>query len=58
MKKALKFRAGMGSEEDPPWFLSMRKMLEANMQQTGLFPPGQIWWAIRDVDLHPKNRSK
>jgi sn1-specific diacylglycerol lipase len=57
-KRALKFRSGMGSEEDTPWFLSVRKTLEANMQQADLFPPGRIWWAIRDGDLHPKNRSK
>jgi sn1-specific diacylglycerol lipase len=48
----------MKSEEDTPWFLSVIRTLEAKAQQADLFPPGPTWWAIRDVDLHPKNRSK
>ncbi|EIN10153.1 alpha/beta-hydrolase [Punctularia strigosozonata HHB-11173 SS5] len=56
-KRALRFRAGIGSAEDADWFLAIRKTLEANMQHADLFPPGRTWWAIRDGDLHPSNRS-
>jgi sn1-specific diacylglycerol lipase len=35
----------------------MRKTLEANMQTSSLFPPGRVWWALRDGDLHPGNRT-
>lgn len=34
-----------------PQFLSIRKTLEANMQMSNLFPPGRVWWAIRDEHL-------
>jgi sn1-specific diacylglycerol lipase len=36
--------------------LAIRKTLEANMQMADLFPPGRIWWALRDGVLHPSNR--
>lgn len=55
-KRALKAKAGFSSKEDPNWFLAMRKTLEANMNTTVLFPPGRVWWALRDGDLHPNNR--
>lgn len=34
----------------------MRKTLEANMHMADLFPPGRVWWALRDQTLHPSNR--
>ncbi|KAH8115793.1 hypothetical protein DFH11DRAFT_1876939 [Phellopilus nigrolimitatus] len=55
-KRAMKWRAGYGSAEDPDWFLSVRKTLEANMVMADLFPPGYVLWAIRDGDLHPSHR--
>ncbi|KAL5530744.1 hypothetical protein ACEPAF_7002 [Sanghuangporus sanghuang] len=55
-KRALKWRAGYGRPEDPDWFLSMRKTLEANMVMADLFPPGRVLWAIRDGDLDPSHR--
>jgi len=30
----------------------MRKTLEANMQSANMFPPGRVFWAMRDGDLH------
>ncbi|KAG8906886.1 hypothetical protein FRC01_007873, partial [Tulasnella sp. 417] len=33
-------------------FLSLRKTLEANMRHTNLFPPGRIFWAMRDNSFH------
>lgn len=55
-KRALKWRTGYGNPDDPNWFLSMRKTLEANMVMADLFPPGRVLWAIRDGDLHPSHR--
>lgn len=26
------------------------------MQQTHMFPPGRVLWAMRDADLHPAHR--
>jgi sn1-specific diacylglycerol lipase len=34
----------------------MRKTLEANMQNTCMYPPGRVLWAMRDRDLHPAHR--
>ena len=34
----------------------MRKTLEANMQSTNMYPPGRVFWAMRDSDLHPAHR--
>jgi hypothetical protein len=34
----------------------MRKTLEANMQSTNMYPPGRVFWAMRDGDLHPAHR--
>lgn len=34
--------------------ITTQKILEANMQDTDrLFPPGKVFWAIRDGSLHP-----
>ncbi|KAI0772559.1 alpha/beta-hydrolase [Trametes elegans] len=51
-KKALKWKMGRGEEGDEEWFLAIRKTLEANMQMADLFPPGRVFWALRDGDLH------
>ncbi|KAK0490446.1 hypothetical protein IW261DRAFT_1324961 [Armillaria novae-zelandiae] len=57
--RANKWKAGMGSQDDPDWFIAMRKTLEANMQQPKkMFPPGRLLWALRDSDLHPTHRSE
>ena len=37
-------------------FLSLRKTLEANMQMTELYPPGRVFWALWNKDLHPSNQ--
>ncbi|EPQ59724.1 alpha/beta-hydrolase [Gloeophyllum trabeum ATCC 11539] len=55
-KRALKRKTGFGAEEDHEWFLSIRKTLEANMHMANMYPPGRVWWAVRDADLHPRNR--
>ncbi|KAI5119748.1 hypothetical protein M0805_004080 [Coniferiporia weirii] len=55
-KRAMKWHAGYGSPDDPDWFLSVRKTLEANMVMADLFPAGRVLWAIRDGDLHPSHR--
>ncbi|KAI0352780.1 alpha/beta-hydrolase [Trametes cingulata] len=55
-KKALKWKMGRGEEGDEEWFLAMRKTLEANMQMADLFPPGRVFWALRDGDLHRSHR--
>ncbi|KAI9063504.1 alpha/beta-hydrolase [Trametes sanguinea] len=55
-KKALKWKMGRGGEGDEQWFLAMRKTLEANMQMADLFPPGRVFWALRDGDLHRAHR--
>ncbi|KZT13181.1 alpha/beta-hydrolase [Laetiporus sulphureus 93-53] len=57
-KRALKWTSGLGKEEDTEWFIAMRKTLEANMQMTELYPPGRVWWALRDGDLHPAHRLR
>lgn len=38
-------------------FIAVRKTLEANMQMANLFPPGRVFWAMRDGDLHPSHRK-
>jgi len=50
-KRALKYNAGFGGAEDPVWFLSVRKTLEANMLMTHLYPPGRVMWAVRRADM-------
>ncbi|KAG5341022.1 hypothetical protein C0989_012226 [Termitomyces sp. Mn162] len=51
------WKAGSGSPDDPHWFVAVRKSLQANMQMSNMFPPGQVFWALRDSDLHPSHRS-
>ncbi|KZT20637.1 alpha/beta-hydrolase [Neolentinus lepideus HHB14362 ss-1] len=55
-KRALKRKTGLGAEGEDEWFLSIRKTLEANMHMANMYPPGRVWWAMRDSDLHPSNR--
>ncbi|EGO27137.1 hypothetical protein SERLADRAFT_413658 [Serpula lacrymans var. lacrymans S7.9] len=55
-RAARRWKAGLGSPDDPKWFLAVRKTLEANMHMADLFPPGRVLWAIRDIDLHPSHR--
>ncbi|KAA1465915.1 alpha/beta-hydrolase [Dentipellis sp. KUC8613] len=50
-KRALKWKTGFGTSEDPVWFLSIRKTLEANMTMSNLFPPGRVLWAVHEGDL-------
>ncbi|KAI8984919.1 alpha/beta-hydrolase [Trametes punicea] len=57
-KKALKCKLGRGEEGDEEWFLAMRKTLEANMHMADLFPPGRVFWALRDGDLHRAHRIR
>lgn len=38
-------------------FIAMRKTLEANMQNCDMYPPGRVYWAIRDSDFHPAHRK-
>lgn len=33
-------------------FIAVRKTLEANMSSAHLFPPGKVWWAVRNESLH------
>ncbi|KAH9921553.1 alpha/beta-hydrolase [Epithele typhae] len=55
-KRAFKWKIGRGEEGDEEWFLAVRKTLEANMQMADLFPPGRVFWALRDGDLHRSHR--
>ncbi|KAI1788937.1 alpha/beta-hydrolase [Ganoderma leucocontextum] len=55
-KKALKRKMGRREDGDEEWFLAIRKTLEANMQMADLFPPGRVYWALRDGDLHRAHR--
>ncbi|THH18291.1 hypothetical protein EW146_g2664 [Bondarzewia mesenterica] len=50
-KRALKWKTGFGSPEDPFWFLATRKTLEANMTMTNMYPPGRVLWAVRNDDF-------
>ncbi|KAH9978235.1 hypothetical protein BGW80DRAFT_1286519 [Lactifluus volemus] len=50
-RRALRHKMGFGSRDDPVWFLSIRKTLEANMPMHGLYPPGRVLWAVRDSDV-------
>lgn len=50
-RRALRHKMGFGSRDDPIWFLSIRKTLEANMPLHRLYPPGRVLWAVRDSDV-------
>ncbi|OBZ71967.1 hypothetical protein A0H81_08119 [Grifola frondosa] len=57
-RRALKWKAGMRNTQYEDWFLATRTTLEANMHMTQLFPPGRVFWALRDGDLHPSHRLR
>jgi sn1-specific diacylglycerol lipase len=38
-------------------FIATRKTLEANMQNVNMFPPGRVFWAVRENDLHPSHNN-
>ncbi|KAH9995195.1 alpha/beta-hydrolase [Russula compacta] len=50
-RRALRHNMGFGSRDDPIWFLSIRKTLEANMPLHDLYPPGRVLWAVRNSDV-------
>ncbi|KAF8164901.1 hypothetical protein B0H34DRAFT_687065 [Crassisporium funariophilum] len=54
--RAKKWKDGSGSPDDMDWFIAVRKTLEANMQNTNMYPPGRVMWAMRDGDLHPAHQ--
>ncbi|KAF8169501.1 hypothetical protein BJ912DRAFT_999603 [Pholiota molesta] len=54
--RAKRWKDNTGWKEDMDWFIAMRKTLEANMQNTCMYPPGRVLWAMRDRDLHPAHR--
>ncbi|KAF7301238.1 Lipase class 3 [Mycena indigotica] len=55
--RAKRWRAGTGTEDDPHWFISVRKTLEANMHWANMVPPGRVLWAMRDNDFAPAHRQ-
>ncbi|KAJ7122937.1 hypothetical protein C8R44DRAFT_918708 [Mycena epipterygia] len=55
--RAKQWKAGTGSPDDPDWFISVRKTLEANMQMSNMVPPGRVLWAMRDNDFFPAHRQ-
>ncbi|KAJ7067842.1 hypothetical protein C8F01DRAFT_1333376 [Mycena amicta] len=48
--RAKRWKAGTGSADDPDWFISVRKTLEANMHI-------RVLWAMRDNDFAPAHRQ-
>ncbi|KIM45786.1 hypothetical protein M413DRAFT_440826 [Hebeloma cylindrosporum] len=54
--RARRWKDGTGGGDDMDWFIAMRKTLEANMQSANMYPPGRVFWAMRDGDLHPAHR--
>ncbi|KAJ7727918.1 hypothetical protein B0H16DRAFT_1665562 [Mycena metata] len=54
--RAKSYQAGTGTADDPDWFISVRKTLEANMHMANMVPPGRVLWAMRDNDFFPAHR--
>ncbi|KLO05140.1 alpha/beta-hydrolase [Schizopora paradoxa] len=54
--RAMKWKAGYGNEDDPQWFLAIRKTLEANMHMADLFPAGRTFWGVRNGELSSKHQ--
>ncbi|KAF9558240.1 alpha/beta-hydrolase [Agrocybe pediades] len=54
--RAKRWKNGTGPKSDMDWFIAMRKTLEANMQSANMYPPGRVFWAMRDGDLHPSHQ--
>jgi len=50
--RAKRWKEGTGSKDDMNWFIAMRKTLKASMQNSDMYPPGRVLWAMRDKDLH------
>ncbi|KAF8590254.1 alpha/beta-hydrolase [Ramaria rubella] len=62
LRRALKGKLGFGdafddTEDEKKWFVAVRKTLEANMTFAHLFPPGRVWWAVRNEALHPSHQT-
>ncbi|KAF7330871.1 Lipase class 3 [Mycena venus] len=55
--RAKRWKAGSGTADDPHWFMSVRKTLEANMHMSNMVPPGRVLWAMRDNDFFPAHRQ-
>jgi len=55
--RAKRWKAGTGTADDPHWFISVRKTLEANMHMANMVPPGRVLWAMRDNDFYPAHRQ-
>jgi len=55
-RRALMTKVGYGDAGNADWFLSIRKTLEANMHMAHQYPPGRIWWALREGDLDQSRR--
>ncbi|KAJ6543926.1 hypothetical protein B0H19DRAFT_1267238 [Mycena capillaripes] len=55
--RAKRWKAGTGTADDPHWFMSVRKTLEANMHMANMVPPGRVLWAMRDNDFFPAHRQ-
>ncbi|KAJ7047845.1 hypothetical protein C8F04DRAFT_23945 [Mycena alexandri] len=55
--RAKAFQSGTGTADDPDWFISVRKTLEANMHMANMVPPGRVLWAMRDNDFFPAHRQ-
>ncbi|KAJ7179596.1 hypothetical protein C8R46DRAFT_887270 [Mycena filopes] len=55
--RAKSWKAGTGTPDDPDWFISVRKTLEANMHMANMVPPGRVLWAMRDNDFYPTHRQ-
>ncbi|KAJ2918204.1 hypothetical protein MD484_g2163, partial [Candolleomyces efflorescens] len=54
--RARNWKAGSGSPNDMDWFISVRKTLQANMQNCDMYPPGRVFWALRDRDFHTSHQ--
>ncbi|KAJ7229092.1 hypothetical protein GGX14DRAFT_416658, partial [Mycena pura] len=55
--RAKRWKAGSGTADDPDWFISVRKTLEANMHMANMVPPGRVLWAMRDNDFNLSHRQ-
>ncbi|KAG8901237.1 hypothetical protein FRB99_005463 [Tulasnella sp. 403] len=56
LEKGFSFLGVDDRETEQAWFLALRKTLEANMVYADLFPPGRIFWAMRERDIHEEFR--
>jgi len=61
LRRVLQGKIGFGepvgnNEDEKKWFIAVRKTLEANMYFSNLFPPGKVWWALRNDALHPSHQ--